>query len=214
MDPLLLIIVAIAALTGVRWFRGVRENRMLILHATEAMERAFQPEDTKYTNIGGSIGYNFAYTLSHPYIRLEGTITTLPRHAVFYLPISLWLFHREDLLLFTLYGEPLEAGLGHIAERERYRHGRLPVEDQEDLQSMVTTRGSRQYVILYYNPQIRERLSGFLEALSEAALESILYIGYYGNDSHIAVTMNPTKSGLEGAITELTGAIADKWLRD
>lgn len=187
---------------------------MLILLATDVMERVFQPQDTQYTNIGGSIGYNFTYTLSHPYIRLEGTITTLPRHAIFYLPIALWLFKREDLLLFTVYCESLEAGLGHIVERERYQHGRVPVEDQESLQSAVIIRGRQEYVILYYNPYIRDRLSVFLETLSEAALESILYIGYYGNDSHIAVTMNPTHSGLEGAIDELSGVITDAWLRD
>jgi hypothetical protein len=214
MDPLFLVIVAIAALTGVRWFRGVRENRMLILLATKAMERAFQPEDTRYTNIGGSIGYNFSYTLSHPFIKLDGTVTTLPRHAIFYLPISIWLFKREDLLLFTLYCEKMDMGIGYIAEKERYEGGRLPIEDQDALQSTVTVRGTRQYVILYYNPQIRERLSAFLDALSEAALAGILYIGYYGNDSYVAVTMNPTHSELEGAIRELSEAIADKWLRD
>ncbi len=203
-DPLLLIIVAIAALTGYSWYQGNRTSRMVILAATTAMERVFQPVDTGYTNIGGSVGYNFSYSLNSPFKRLEGTVTTLPRHALFYLPIALWLLKREDLLLFTLYCEHLETGQGYIVEKSRYEGRRIPVDDRENLQNTPVSRGSKEFVLLWYNPLIRDRLSAILDELSDDTLESFLYLGYYGQSSYLAVTVSPACPGLDRTIQELS----------
>ncbi|MFP4432397.1 MAG: hypothetical protein ACLFPV_14190 [Spirochaetaceae bacterium] len=203
MDPLLLVIVAIAAVLGIRWYRGGRENAAVLLSATRALERAFSPVDTQYTNIGGTVGYNFVYSLSAPFRRLEGTLTTLPRHAVLYLPISVWILKREDLLLFTVYYDALPPGIGHIAEAERFRRGSIPLDDRENLDVTWITRERRTFSILWYNAFVRKRLEGFLDQLSDSTLECLHYVGYFGGESSLAFTLNPIHPSLEKALAEL-----------
>ncbi len=203
MDPLLLVIVAIAAVLGIRWYRGGRENTAVLLSATRALERAFAPVDTEYTNIGGTVGYNFVYTLADPFRRLEGTLTTLPRHAILYLPISQWILKREDLLLFTVYYDRLPPGIGHIAESERLRRGSIPIEDEENLDVTSVSAAKREFSILWYNPIVRERLEGFLDRLSDSTLECLYYVGYFGGETCVAFTLNPIHPALEKALGEL-----------
>ncbi len=203
MDPLLFSIVAIAVLLGIGWYRGGRENTAVLLTATRALERAFAPRDTEYTNIGGTVGYNFVYTLGGAFRRLEGTLTTLPRHALLYLPISQWILKREDLLLFTVYYDRLPPGIGHVVEAERHRRGSVPVEDEENLEVTSVTRGHRSFSLLWYNPVIRRRLEDFLKRLSDSSLECLHYAGYFGGESCVAFTFDPIHPSLERALQEV-----------
>lgn len=207
MDPLFLIVVAIAGLTGYTWYRGLRQSRAVIRAATRAAEHAFRPTSTEYINIGGAVGYHFTFTLESPLVRVEGTITTVPRHALFYLPIALWLFKREDLLLFTVYGTRLEVGLGYVVEKSRYESRRIPIEDRENLRSTPLHRGGVDFLILWYNPLIRDRLSGLVAQLSDTALQGFLHFGYYGQHSYIAVTVSPAHPYVDQTVQEIVGII-------
>lgn len=208
MDPLLLLFIAIAALLGLKWHRGGRQNVAMIVATTDVMERVFVPLDTTYVNIGGFVGYNFTYTLSPPFKRLEGTITTLPRHALLYLPLSRRLFHREDQLLFTLYCSELRTGQGHIIQAERYRHGAVALEDADELEQTTVERRSGPFLILWRNPLIRDRLLEMLGQLSETATECIRYIGYYGSDGHVAVTLHPGHPQIEETLREVLAVVS------
>lgn len=203
MEPLLLVIVAIAVVLGIGWYRGGKENTAVLLTATRALEGAFAPRDTEYTNIGGTVGYNFVFALGEPFRRLEGTLTTLPRHALLYLPISQWVLKREDLLLFTVYYDRLPPGTGHIVEAERLRRGSVPVQDRENLEVTSVTRGRRNFSVLWYNPVIRERLKRFIEGLSDSTLECIHYVGYFGLESCVAFTLDPIHPSLGGALSQM-----------
>jgi hypothetical protein len=170
--------------------------------------------DTEYVNIGGTVGYHFTYTLNPPFTRLEGTITTVPRHALFYLPIALWLFKREDLLLFTVYCDHLEVGLGYVVEASRYESGHIPIEDRERLSTTPVHRDTGEYLLLWYNPLIRDRLSGVFAQLSDTALESFVHFGYYGQQAYLAVTVNPAQPGLPQTIRELAAVFTQLAERD
>ena len=207
MEPLLLVIVAIAVVLGFGWYRGAKENTAVLLFATRALENAFSPRDTEYTNIGGTVGYNFVYTLADPFRRLEGTLTTLPRHALLYLPISEWILKREDLLLFTVYYDRLPPGIGHIAESGRLRRGNIPVQDQENLDATTVARGRTTLSVLCYNPVIRKRLEAFIDQLSDSTLECLYYVGYFGGESCVAFTLNPIHPALEKALTEVVAVL-------
>lgn len=208
MEPTVLIFVAFAAFLMLGWNRGGRINTRILLHAVETMERVFSPLDKTYTNIGGVVGYNFDYQLAPPFTRLEGTVTTLPRHAVLYLPISSRLLGREDRLLFTLYCEELRTGRGHIVNAERYRRGTIPIEDAENPENTVVERRAGTFLILWYNPMIRDRLTEMLGQLSETATECIRYIGYYGSEGHVAVTVNPRHPELEATLREIIAVVS------
>jgi hypothetical protein len=203
MEPTVLIFIALAAFLMLGWNRGGRINTKILLDAVETMERVFSPLDKTYTNIGGVVGYNFEYRIAPPFKRLEGTITTLPRHAVLYLPISRRLLGREDRLLFTLYCEELRTGRGHIVNAEGYRRGTIPVEDADNPESTTVEREAGTFLILWYNPMIRDRMAEMLGQLSDTATECIRYIGYYGSEGHLAVTVNPGHPELETALREV-----------
>ena len=212
MEPVLLLFVALAAFLGLGWYRGGRANHALILTATQAMERAFAPIDTTYINIGGVVGYNFVYQLSPPFLRLEGTILTLPRHAILYLPISRWLLRREDTLLFTLYCGELRTGQGHIVEAERFKQGTsdltIPAEDLENLSTTPAEYEERSFVILWYNPMVRDRLRDILNQFSPGARNGIRYLGYYGGEGHVACTVNPNAVHLEKTLREIRSVLS------
>lgn len=206
MHPVLLVFVAIALFLSVGWHRGRQRNQALILNTVGVMETVFQPRDTTYTNIGGFIGYNVAYTLDPPLTRLEGTIITLPRHAVLYLPLSRYLFKREDMLLITLYGGTLKSGRGYIVEAERYHRGTIPLDDREGTSETPVEYPDRSFVVLWYNPLVRDRLKELLDKFSPEARNGIRYIGYYGSEGHMAYTVNPNHSHLETVLREIRTA--------
>ncbi len=214
MEPAFLVVVGLAAFTMLGWYRGGRRNVEIILSVCRTVEQVFEPVDKTYTNIGGVVGFNFTYELSSPFRRLEGTITTLPRHAVLYLPISRWLIGREDALVLTVYCERLQPGQGHIVERERYLNGSISIDDSESMFETVVQRESGPFVLLWYNPLIRERLDWMLAQFSHTAAEGLRYLGYYGSDNYFAVTLHPLHPQLESVLRETTAlmrAVPDRF---
>ncbi len=203
MNPMLLLFVGIAALLGLRWYRGNRTNMALMINAVDTLERVFSPREKTYTNIGGVIGYNLVYDLETPFRRMEGTIVTLPRQAILYLPISRWLLKREDKLLLTLYCDELRTGQGHIVEAARHRRSAVALEDQDTLQETPVDRNGRTFLLLWFNPLIRDRLGEMLQQLSLETLECLYYIGYYGTDNYVALTLDPGHPALEPALREV-----------
>lgn len=203
MEPVVILFIGVAAFLGLGWHRGSRTNHAVVVNAVRAMEEAFSPRDKTYTDIGGVVGYNFVYDLEPPFKKLEGTIITLPRHAILYLPISRWFLKREDMLLFTLYCDDLPAGRGHIVEAQRFERGTIPLEDRESLSVTPLTYPERSFVLLWYNPLIRDRLQALLESFSEGARKCIRYLGYYGGEGHMAFTLNPGNPGLSAVLGEI-----------
>ncbi len=101
--------------------RGRKVNLALIHRVSEALERAFEPDDKLYTWIGGLVGFHAKYHFeSGPVERIEATVTLLPRHSPLFMPIS-WLLFRSDRLFLTAFlREPLR-GEWHVMTRSRLR---------------------------------------------------------------------------------------------
>ena len=71
-----------------------------------ALEELLKPGNTNYVNIGGSIGYNFAYSLSGDWTKAKGTMTLNARHSLLYLPFSLLLGVRDRFYVNIFIREP------------------------------------------------------------------------------------------------------------
>lgn len=180
------------------WRLGVRRNRALVLESCAVLERVFRPVDTLYTNIGGLVGYNFTYELSSgPLSRLEGTITTMPRQAVLYYPISR-LLGREDCLVITAFLESLPSGEAHVVDLKQYQHGWITVADGHDMEQLSIDHGGRELAIFFYNRVLQERMAGLLEKLERVAC--LRYLGYYGSDGRIVLRLDPSCSSLEESL--------------
>jgi len=187
--PVSLVVLFAAILVVVTWRRGIRANRELILSACGAVEHAFEPSDTTYKNIGGSIGYQFQHTLKPPLSRLDGTITTVPREAILYLPIARAL-GRQDILQLTLYCANLPPGMGHIVELKQLRRGWIVPEETEQMYAQTAQLEDKTVIVYYFNPYVREQLAArFLDIARSPAFR---YLGYYGSYGYVTLRLDPT----------------------
>ncbi len=214
MEPMFLLVFALIGFVFLGWYRGGRKNVEVILSTCRTAERVFEPVDTNYTNIGGVVGVNFVFELSSPFRRLEGTVTTVPRHAALYLPISRWVIRREDMLLITVYCERLRPGQGHIVERGRYQRAGAAVEEPEEMFETPVARGNREFLLLWYNPLIRDRLDWMLSQFSDIGTDCLRYLGYYGSDNYFSATFHATHPELEAVLLEfkaLVRAVPEKF---
>ncbi|HQQ31797.1 MAG TPA: hypothetical protein PLO10_06215, partial [Rectinema sp.] len=82
-------IFALGVVATIQYFLGVKKNRWMGKNLSSQAEGILKPKDTDYVNIGGAIGYNFAYKLKEPWKNAKGTFTLFPRHSLLYMPISL-----------------------------------------------------------------------------------------------------------------------------
>ncbi|TVR34107.1 MAG: hypothetical protein EA404_03215 [Spirochaetaceae bacterium] len=207
MSLLAYLIFGLAAAMMLGWRRGVRTNQQLLLETCAATERVFQPTDTSYTNIGGLVGYNFAYQLdSAAFHRLDGTITTLPRQSLLYYPIARFM-GREDNLILTLFCYSLAPGEGHIVEERQFGRGWIPIDDDTSMRSETVEHGELRFLLFSYNPLVRSLLLSILARLSGGP--SLRYIGYYGSNGYISLRFCPGSAELETQINELHGVLAD-----
>ncbi len=187
--PVSFVVLIAAVVVSVAWRRGMRANRALILSACNTVEEVFDPVDKTYTNIGGSIGYQFTHTLEKPFSRIDGTIATVPRQAVLYLPISRAL-GREDILQLTLFCPNLPPGIGHIVESRQLRRGWIVPEETEQMYARTEQLEDMTVVVYYFNPYVREQLAArFLEISRRRAFR---YLGYYGSYGYVTLRLDPT----------------------
>ncbi len=206
MTLLAYLIFGLAAAMMLGWRRGVRTNQQLLIETCATTERVFQPIDTSYTNIGGLVGYNFAYQLdSAAFYRLDGTITTLPRQSLLYYPLARFM-GREDNLILTLFCHSLAPGEGHIVEERQFSRGWIPIDDDTSMQCETVENGELRFFLFSYNPLVRRLLLSILARL--AGGPSLRYIGYYGSNGYISLRFCPESAELETQIDELRRVLA------
>lgn len=117
------ILVGVAALTTIQFYRGRRKNLELLKRAAEVLEEALKPIDKEYVLIGLYVGYTAYYTLDKGLARKAAiTITMLPRQALLYLPFSL-LLRRHDKIVFVYELEIPGLKEAHLIRKGYYRLG-------------------------------------------------------------------------------------------
>lgn len=98
MDEKILIISLLALLITMQYRWGKKLNLKLIRGLSSSIEEAFQPVKAEYTWIGGYVGVVAEYKLeADNYSEAKLTISLLPRHSLFYLPISLLTGKRDRI---------------------------------------------------------------------------------------------------------------------
>lgn len=189
--PLLFISSAVGL--GYGFMRGQRRNRMIAAEIAHSLEEFYHPEEKRYVNIGGVVGYHIFYRLGGQLKSLVGTLTLLPRHAVLYLPISR-LLGRRDQLRLTLHTRAVPFGEGHIADPKAFEQGLLFLKDEESLQQRSVSLGEQELLILYHNPMVADRLESFLGALS--TVEGLFSFSLSRMERHYSVVADPRPHSL------------------
>lgn len=196
----LVLAIAIANAVVYRW--GISYNRRFIVNTCHLVEGVFEPTDTEYTNIGGVVGFNMRYRLEPPLLSLQGTLTTAPRHTMFYAPITR-LTGRGDSLILSITAAELPAGEAHIVSRRHFELGRVQLDDIADMTR--TELPGAEFLVLAFNQWHRDRMVALFNAFDDPS--SIVHIGFYGKTDCFSVVLNPATPHLAETLTRLRVAL-------
>lgn len=180
-DLLVVLLLALAALTALVYRLGRRRIGVLARQWAEALERAFAPGEKEYTNIGGLVGYHAVFAgLAQPLVKVCITFTFLPRHALFFYPVSR-LFLRHDRMFLTLHADRPPRAEAHLLERRLERSPRHRVADPGRFPRVLLTRGGREYLLLAAGAKERKFLEKLFDAFPEGMLRHLALVP--GNNS-------------------------------
>ena len=199
MHPLILIIVALAVASFLVFHRGLRTNRALARNILHTLEDHLQPQDTEYRNIGGTIGWHFTFIFDEgPVRKIRGLFTLVPRQAMFYLPIAR-MMKREDELHVSFYSDDRPAGEGHIVIPSRLDSWWAQIEDQEEFDQVREERDGQEFVILYHNRFVLEKLQWFLRDLPSVA--GLRQFACLRQDNSYLLICNPCETDIPAMLT-------------
>ncbi|MEM4463319.1 MAG: hypothetical protein QXR98_03690, partial [Fervidicoccaceae archaeon] len=106
---LLAIIVILAILMPIVFFREHNRNVRKMKEISEGLEKMLKPKDKIYTLLGTSLGFRALYRLDRDGIkRAEAVLLLLPRHSLVYYPISKITSRYDKLILKVEYVENLD----------------------------------------------------------------------------------------------------------
>ncbi|NLJ47834.1 MAG: hypothetical protein GX430_14905 [Treponema sp.] len=162
---LLAALVVLGVAATAQYFFGRRRNRALAASISKGLETLLKPNHTNYVNIGGSIGYNFVYTLSTgPWVSAKGTMTMSPRQSLLYLPISR-LLGFTDRFFINLFTKKKIKGEAHIVARATLRRARI--DGIEEMSRRDTEAGGKSFVLLWRGTDLSAELESLLAAFPE-----------------------------------------------
>ncbi|GAB1455442.1 hypothetical protein MASR2M48_07490 [Spirochaetota bacterium] len=99
--------------------------------------------------IGGTIGYNFAYSLSGDWTRAKGTFTLNARHSLLYLPISLLLGIR-DRFFVNIFTKNKFKGEAHAVAASYL--GKAHIDGVDAMQRRDVRIGEHTFALLWRGP--------------------------------------------------------------
>ncbi len=194
----LILVLALAATLG--YFRGRKKNKWIAGWIADECENVLRPKHTEYTNIGGTIGYNFTYSLHPPYKEAKGTFTLLPRQSLLYLPLSLLLV-RHDRFYLHIYASKKLLAEGHIVREDYFRRMRVPISGIESMIRETAVHDSRRYVLLYTKKVIEAPLKKVLASMKEP--ENLLHFCSYRDTKVFFIFMNPKQGSVTSTLKDI-----------
>jgi hypothetical protein len=192
-------VIVLALLTTLVYYRGRKKNRWISAWISREAEEALKPLDTNYVNFGGVIGYNFVYKMKKPFREAKGTFTLLPRHSLFFIPISFLFLSRHDRYYLQLYVEGRLAGEGHIIARSYFSRAARMIIGIEELQKADADCGGKRYILLWKGRGMEESLRRLLSGLRYPQL--LLHFCCYSENKNFFLYMKPVRREL-GALLE------------
>jgi len=193
------IIIAVTNVIGSR--ANLRRARRIV----RLLEATFRPDEARYSRVGGNNGYHFLYETGTTFGLVEGTLTFLPRESLIYLPFAL-LAHRRDQLRIVVRCDSTPPGQGRIVEARRLQSGWLPFEEVEHLNPTSRSRDGRDFLLLWYNPIVRDWLAEAVDRIPDVSL--LQQIAYNGTDHTFLIEIEPRKQMLRSTLEFFASRIA------
>ncbi|ASJ12745.1 hypothetical protein [Thermococcus thioreducens] len=162
----ILVIMVLAALTTIQFYKGRKLNLQLMYHYLKSIEEVVKPEDKEYVWLGGYIGFRATYKVNRENIRkFEYTLTLLPRHSLLYFPIAL-ITSRHDKLYVVVKPFAQIKREAHLIQKGYYRM-RPDIENEPLLQKEVIEIAGKKYEALYEKRRDIEGLRALIEGMSK-----------------------------------------------
>ncbi len=165
-NDILIIIVAVAAVGTLQFFRGRKLNLTLMYSSMRIAEKVLKPRDKNYTLIGMYVGYTAIYDLGAPLGKVEYTVLLLPRQSLLYFPISL-LTSRFDKV-FIRYILPRKVFReAHLVAKGYYRVGvSRTIKGYDSMTKEDVTINGKKYHLIYNSRSIATKLLKWAERLN------------------------------------------------
>jgi hypothetical protein len=199
-----LLVFAIAALglgATIQYFLGVKKNRWLGKIMSTQAENIFNPKESEYINIGGAIGFNFAYKLRDPWKEAKGTFTLFPRHSLLYMPFSL-LIGGSDRFYVNLFTEKKLAGEGHIIEKAHL--SKAKIEGMAEMTKEQVEKAGKTFMIFWRNGELRDTLMRTLNAMPEPA--ALSHFCCFSDNKTFFIYLRPVKGQVSGNLKAFADA--------
>jgi hypothetical protein len=166
LNPYLLVaLLVLGVAASAQFFFGRKRNKAIAASISRGVEELLKPNHTNYVNIGGTIGYNFVYTLSNgPWISAKGTMTMSPRHSMLYLPISR-LLGFTDRFYINLFTKKKIKGEAHIISKATLR--RTKIDGLDTMSRREIEAGGQRFVMLWRGQDLSGELEAFLTAFPD-----------------------------------------------
>jgi len=159
--PLIVILAGVATL---QFFYGRKLNLALMKNIVITLEENLKPKDQLYTWLGGYIGFKAEYDVEDVTIeKIEATLTLLPRHSIFYLPISKATLRGDRLFIVFRSRYPIKGDV-HIIRKGLYRFGK-GIDDPMEYFSEIVLLNGVEYEIFFKKREDKDRLINLLSGL-------------------------------------------------
>ncbi|NPA97091.1 MAG: hypothetical protein GXO32_05770 [Crenarchaeota archaeon] len=119
---LLLLISALAAIAVLQFFRGRKQNLIMLKIAAETLEKVFSPVDKIYRIVGIYVGFQAVYWLHRKNLdHAEATVLLLPRYSAFYFPVSKAVNRFDKIYLTFWFARKSVFNEIHVVREGAYR---------------------------------------------------------------------------------------------
>ena len=207
-DTLLLILIAALALATMLVYRiGRRRITTIASRFSTALEEALQPVEKEYINIGGLVGYHANFTLDDPAVKeVKTTFTLLPRHSLFFYPLSK-LFIRHDRMFLTFFLKEKFRGEAHLMERRLAKFPTHRVAERPGMQHHSLLHNGREYLIYATDTKCEKMLTDLLHALPKGLPR---HLTLYPDNNTLYVFIRPAKGDLREAVQHMRKACVEQ----
>lgn len=203
----LIVIMVLAGVASIQFFKGRKLNLMLMQHYLKAIEDIIKPKDKDYVWLGGYIGFRAHYKVSEGNIdKFEYTLTLLPRQSIFYMPISK-LISRHDKLYIVVRPYSQIKREAHLIQKRYYRI-KPKIEEEELLQKDFIEIEGKEYEALFEKRRDVELLREFLQGFSKP--ENVKHVSLTPKTNVFYILMKPELDTIEEDIRHIVRFVNEK----
>ncbi|MFA4640152.1 hypothetical protein [Pyrococcus kukulkanii] len=191
---LILIIMVLAAVSSLQFYKGRKLNLMLMQHYLRSIENIVKPKDKDYVWLGGYVGFRAHYKLDDPDIlKFEYTLTLLPRHSILYFPVSLLINRHDKLYIVVRPTFEIEREV-HFLQKGYFRM-RPGIDREIELLKGEEEVNGVKFETLFDNYEDIKEVKGFIEGFSN--VENVKHVAIVPKTNVIYVFMKPEPDTIE-----------------